>query len=619
MGKKSSVSILCFILISFSPIFVSAQTCNKAAATFKPNSPYDKNRRLINSTLASNVTAHAGYFNGSIGLGPDIVYALGMCAPGAEPQACSYCIQDASDSILNASDSILNTCLNQTDAFMWSGEEIICLVRYSSKSFSGVLALEPITPFHNEIDIREENQKEFDSVWDGLVLPMITRVSSSVRNNSSTSSLSLSGKYYAKDVAPVPVYGNILVLMLCTPDISSKDCSLCLETSVDYYKKWFHTKRGTILLRPSCFFRWELYNFSGAFDNINGQHPPSLPPPKSPSTIEAATSNFSEANKLGAGGFGEVYKGILMNGTEVAVKRLSKTSGQGEGEFKNEVVVVAKLQHRNLVRLLGFSLQGEEKLLVYEFVPNKSLDYFLVDASKRILLDWTTRHNIIGGISRGIVYLHQDSRLKIIHRDLKASNILLDADMNPKIADFGMARIFGMDQTVDNTSRVVGTFGYMPPEYVTHGQFSMKSDVYSFGVLILEIISGKKNSSFYQIDGLVNNLVTYVWRLWENKSLPDLIDLGIKEDCNIDEVVRYIHIGLLCVQENPADRPTMSTIHQMLTTSSITLPVPLPPGFFFGNRSGTTSSSQGLEPNQSSSKSFTCSVDEATITEVNPR
>ncbi|XP_013737657.1 cysteine-rich receptor-like protein kinase 17 isoform X1 [Brassica napus] len=673
MGKKSSVSILCFLLISSTPIFVSAQTCNEAAGTFKLNSPYDKNRLLINSTLASNVTAHAGYFNGSIGVGPDRVYALGMCAPDAEPQACSYCIQEASD-------SILNTCLNQTEAFVWSGDEFICLVRYSSKSFSGVLALEPITPFYNQNDIREENQKEFDSVWDGLVLPMITRISSSVRNSSSTSSLSLSGKYYSKDVAPVPVYGNILVLLQCTPDISSKDCSLCLETSVDYYKKWFHTKRGTILLRPSCFFRWELYNFSGAFDNINAQHPPSLPPPKSPSvanltnitkkdkkvsvgiilaivvgivvtivlisvglvvfkrkkknqdmqlptesvqfdfkTIEAATSNFSEANKLGAGGFGEVYKGILMNGTEVAVKRLSKTSGQGEGEFKNEVVVVAKLQHRNLVRLLGFSLQGEEKLLVYEFVPNKSLDYFLVDASKRILLDWTTRHNIIGGISRGILYLHQDSRLKIIHRDLKASNILLDADMNPKIADFGMARIFGMDQTVDNTSRVVGTFGYMPPEYVTHGQFSMKSDVYSFGVLILEIISGKKNSSFYQIDGLVNNLVTYVWRLWEDKSLPDLIDPGIKEDCNIDEVVRYIHIGLLCVQENPADRPTMSTIHQMLTTSSITLPVPLPPGFFFGNRSGTTSSSQGLEPNQSSSKSFTCSVDEATITEVNPR
>ncbi|KAJ4899706.1 cysteine-rich receptor-like protein kinase 17 [Raphanus sativus] len=266
MGKKSSVSILCFILISFSPIFVSAQqTCDEASGTFKPNSPYEKNRLLINSTLASNVTAHAGYFNGSIGVGLDRVYALGMCAPGAEPQACSHCVQAASD-------SLLSTCLNQTEAFVWSGDEFLCLVRYSSKSFSGVLALEPITPFYNVMDVRKENQKEFDSVLDGLVLRMITRVSSSERNNSSTS-LSLSGKYYAKDVAPVPVYRNILMLMQCTPDISSKDCSLCLESSVDYYKKVYHGKRGVIMLRPSCFFRWELYNFSGAFDHINDPPP----------------------------------------------------------------------------------------------------------------------------------------------------------------------------------------------------------------------------------------------------------------------------------------------------------------------------------------------------------
>ncbi|RID50412.1 hypothetical protein BRARA_H01142, partial [Brassica rapa] len=323
------------------------------------------------------------------------------------------------------------------------------------------------------------------------------------------------------------------------------------------------------------------------------------------STIEAATNKFSERNKLGEGGFGEVYKGMLMNGTEVA--------------FKNEVIVVAKLQHRNLVRLLGFSLQGEEKLLVYEFVPNKSLNYFLFDSKKRTQLDWTVRRNIIGGITRGILYLHQDSRLKIIHRDLKASNILLDADMNPKIADFGMARIFGINQTVANTSKVVGTFGYMPPEYVANGQFSTKSDVYSFGVLILEIISGKKNSSFYQMEGLVNNLVTYVWRLWENKSLHELVDPCIREDCKSDEVIRYIHIGLLCVQENPADRPTMSTIHQMLTTSSIALPVPLPPGFFCSNEPRLTPLAQGFEPGHSNSKSFTCSVDEATITDIIPR
>ncbi|CAA7037147.1 unnamed protein product [Microthlaspi erraticum] len=671
MGKNSSVSsILSFLLISFKTISVSAQhqTCDESYGMFKPNSSYDKNRRLILSTLASNMTAHDGYIRSSIGLDPDIVYFMGMCAPETAHNECSNCIQDASR-------YIQQICLNQTDAFSWFGEQILCLVRYCNRSVPGLLVLEPYQVLFNNTEIEKNILKEFESVRDGLMLRMITNSSS---------------KYYAKDVAPVPVYGNISVLMLCTPDISPRDCKVCLESSVNYYKRWYPRKRGVIIFRPSCFFRWELYTFSGVSDHTNlpfSPRPSTTPSiaketniPKKDTrfsggiiaaivivifvlviltaisvaiferrtekqeielptesiqidlktieaesiqfdlkTIEVATSNFSERNKLGKGGFGEVYKGMLMNGTDIAVKRLSKTSGQGEVEFKNEVVVVAQLQHRNLVRLLGFSLQGEEKLLVYEFVHNKSLDYFLFDHDKRILLDWTVRCNIIGGITRGILYLHQDSRLKIIHRDLKASNVLLDEDMNPKIADFGMARIFGMDQTVANTSRVVGTFGYMPPEYVTHGQFSTKSDVYSFGVLILEIISGKKNSSFYQMGGLGNNLVTYVWRLWENKSLPEIVDPCIREDCQIDEVIRHIHIGLLCVQENPEDRPTMSTIHQMLTTSSMTLPIPLPPGFFLRNVSRSNPLSQGLEPGQSSSLSFSCSVDEATITDVNPR
>ncbi|CAA7037148.1 unnamed protein product [Microthlaspi erraticum] len=674
MGKKSSVSILCFLIITLSAISVSVQNqiCNETDGRFNPNSSYDRNRLLVLSTLSSNVTAQDGYFNGSTGVGPDRVYAMGMCAPGAAPGACSSCINDATG-------NLLQVCLNQTNAFIWFGEEIHCLVRYSNRSFSGLLVLEPYRVLFNYMDIETNLRREFDSVWDRLMSRMVTRASSSVRNNSSTSSSSLSSpsRYYAKDVSPVPVYGNISVLMHCTPDVSSQDCKICLESSVDYYKRWYPGKRGVIILRPSCFFRWELYRFSGAFDEATNLA--SLPPPK-PSvdnltnipkidtrisggviaaivignfvliimsaigiaiskrrkqkqevelltesvrfdlkTIEAATSNFSERNKLGQGGFGAVYKGMLMNGTEIAVKRLSKTSGQGEVEFKNEVVVVAKLQHINLVRLLGFSLHGEEKLLVYEFVHNKSLDYFLFDHEKRIQLDWTVRCNIIGGITRGILYLHQDSRLKIIHRDLKAGNILLDSDMNPKIADFGMARIFRMDQTVANTSRVVGTFGYMPPEYVTHGQISTKSDVYSFGVLVLEIISGRKNSSFYQMDGLVNNLVTYVWKLWENKSLPELIDPVIREDCKIADVIRYIHIGLLCVQENPEDRPTMSTIHQMLTTSSMTLPIPLPPGFFFRDGPRSSPFAESLLPGPSTRMSFPCSIDDASITSVSPR
>ncbi|XP_076908342.1 G-type lectin S-receptor-like serine/threonine-protein kinase At4g27290 [Bidens hawaiensis] len=236
------------------------------------------------------------------------------------------------------------------------------------------------------------------------------------------------------------------------------------------------------------------------------------------STIGNATANFSPDNKLGEGGFGPVYKGMLEDGQEIAVKRLSKNSSQGHAEFKNEVICISKLQHRNLVKILGCCIEGDEKLLIYEFMPNKSLDSFIFDKTQSVLLDWTKRFNIIKGIARGLVYLHQDSRLRIIHRDLKAGNILLDHDMNPKISDFGLARSFGGNETQANTERVVGTYGYMSPEYALDGIFSIKSDVFSFGVLLLEIVSGKRNKGFVHSENESNfiqhvcSLVTnYIW------------------------------------------------------------------------------------------------------------
>ncbi|KAJ3696050.1 hypothetical protein LUZ60_001427 [Juncus effusus] len=183
------------------------------------------------------------------------------------------------------------------------------------------------------------------------------------------------------------------------------------------------------------------------------------------SQIAEATSYFAADNKLGQGGFGPVYRGCLQQGQEIAVKRLASNSGQGLVEFKNEIVLIAKLQHRNLVRLLGCCIKGEEKMLIYEYMPNKSLDFFIFDETRGALLDWDKRFHIIEGIAQGLLYLHKHSRLKIIHRDLKPSNILLDEEMNPKISDFGLARIFGSNETQANTRRVVGTYGYMSPEY----------------------------------------------------------------------------------------------------------------------------------------------------------
>ncbi|XP_062087404.1 G-type lectin S-receptor-like serine/threonine-protein kinase At4g27290 [Humulus lupulus] len=306
-------------------------------------------------------------------------------------------------------------------------------------------------------------------------------------------------------------------------------------------------------------------------------------------TIMSATDNLSPTNKIGEGGFGPVYKAVLPTGEEVAVKRLSKDSGQGVMEFKNEVILIAKLQHRNLVRLLGCCIHREERMLIYEYLPNKSLNLYLFDQTKGTALNWQMRFDIIVGIARGLLYLHRDSRLRIIHRDLKASNILLDNEMNPKISDFGLARIFGGDQNEVNTKRVVGTYGYMSPEYAIDGIFSVKSDVFSFGVMVLEILGGKKNRGFNHPDHDLN-LLGHAWKLWNEHRPLELVDVLVK-DVNVSEAVRCIQVGLLCVQKRPEERPLMSAVLFMLDSENPSLPQPKQPGFYVERVSSEVDSS----------------------------
>nr|KYP44600.1 Putative serine/threonine-protein kinase receptor [Cajanus cajan] len=294
-------------------------------------------------------------------------------------------------------------------------------------------------------------------------------------------------------------------------------------------------------------------------------------------TIATATNHFSIKNKIGEGGFGPVYRGLLVNGQEIAVKTLSISSRQGLTEFLNEVKLIVKLQHRNLVKLLGCCIQGQEKMLIYEYMKNGSLDSFIFDDTKGKLLSWPQRFHIICGIARGITYLHQDSRLRIIHRDLKTSNVLLDENLNPKISDFGMAKIFGGDETQGNTNRIVGTYGYMAPEYAVDGLFSVKSDVFSFGILLLEVICGSRNRAYYHTEGTLN-LVGQAWKMWKENRAIELIDQNIGDSYIVSEVLRCIHVSLLCVQQHPDDRPTMHSVILVLG-SEMELVEPKEPGF----------------------------------------
>ncbi|KAK9178998.1 hypothetical protein WN943_028192 [Citrus x changshan-huyou] len=314
--------------------------------------------------------------------------------------------------------------------------------------------------------------------------------------------------------------------------------------------------------------------------------------------LKTATENFSPSNKLGEGGFGPVYKvsiiifhyinllngsasssalhnGKLGDGRAIAVKQLSVASRQGKSQFVAEIATISAVQHRNLVKLHGCCIEGAERLLVYEYLENKSLDQALF-GQRSLNLDWATRYEICSGVARGLAYLHEESRVRIIHRDVKASNVLLDADLVPKISDFGLAKLYD-DKKTHISTRVAGTIGYLAPEYAMRGHLTEKTDVFAFGVLALETVSGRPNSD-PSLDEEKLYLLEWAWHLHENNQEIELADPKLIE-FNEEEVKRLIGVALLCTQTLPSLRPSMSRVVAMLCGDMEVSTVTAKPGY----------------------------------------
>ncbi|XP_020977298.1 cysteine-rich receptor-like protein kinase 25 isoform X2 [Arachis ipaensis] len=589
------------------------------------NQPTNLQKRL--TTLLSDLSSKATNSNNNEFYMSNVsnnLFGLYLCRADLPSSLCADCI-------VNATNRITSECPTSMEAIIWYNH---CLLRYSNHSFFRTMGTNPRFKMMNVTDYDDYKSYYKYELWSAL-----TKVAGEIWDRSD--------RYYAESFVLNDVQ-RLFVQGQCTKDLATLDCNYCIHDVIETAIPWCCLGSiGGRVLYPSCTLRFELFPF---YRNGTDDQPPSTTTTVKTgrsraviliivvpvvalvlllsfccylfrkrarksynktilrknfghesdtigglqfnlSIIEAATNHFSQENEIGKGGFGQVYKGVLPDGRHIAVKRLSKSSTQGATEFKNEVLLIAKLQHKNLVAFLGFCLEGQEKILIYEYVPNKSLDYFLFDPHSEKLLNWFERYNIIDGIAQGILYLHEYSRLKVIHRDLKPSNILLDENMNPKISDFGLARI--IDQQQGSASRVVGTLGYMSPEYAMQGKFFEKSDIFSFGVMILEIITGKKN----------------VWRQFCNQRPLSVLDPKMKENCSEFEVIRCIQIGLLCVQENPDERPTIATIVSYLSNISLELPSPREPAFFLHAKMDPTKtiageSSSSFSVNEMSESTF---------------
>ncbi|KAL6627750.1 hypothetical protein ACP70R_031476 [Stipagrostis hirtigluma subsp. patula] len=622
--------LLLLLLTSRAPMAVSAQDslapvnpyaslCNQSLDIYDAHSRYLSNLRALGANLSRDASA-SGFAIGRAGVAPDDVYGLVLCRgdlPGAN------CTRALAAAFLDVTGRA-QPCLYYKDAAFYYDMYMLRFTGNASAISS--LSNEPEWSGSNMNAVTDE--KAAAQFMDRAV-GLMNRVADLAAVSNS------SGRYYAngEDWFGAQGVDKIYGLAQCTPDMTAGQCRSCLAGIIRQMPLRFSGPSGSLIggriLGVRCNLRYEKELFFLETENtimpkgrmstahkiiavgvpcvvllISGlllrpyivKQARELLLQRDLVTLENeivresdsrfllfriskirdATNNFSEQNKLGEGGFGPVYKGRLSNNQEAAIKRLSPNSVQGFREFKNEIKLIARLQHRHLVRLLGCCITSKERILVYEYMENGNLEDIIFGEGAN--MSWPVRRRIIEGIADGLLYIHNYAHECIVHRDLKPSNILLDQEMNPKISDFGIARICLSNVTESSTRTVMGTPGYIAPEYCSQNVYSTKSDVYSFGILVLEIISGKRAAGSHELAGRSYELRRYAWQLWREDRCDEFVDPSLGEEYQEMDIIRCIQVALLCVQDSPEDRPTMHDVIMMLSNRNRRLLAPAQPG-----------------------------------------
>ncbi|WVZ70004.1 hypothetical protein U9M48_018713 [Paspalum notatum var. saurae] len=594
--------------------------CGCSSAPYNPTNDYYDNRTRLAGDLALNISASpdnlfANYTVGSLS-------GFVLCRGDYRGSVCADSLSRTISDYVNV--TITNDTNNQITIICPSSEELTIYYDQHMLSFSagdGYVYKDPGSnrPAWLASNMNYKNRTGGDAEFYGdRVQELLNETARQAASSSSSPELYATGKSWLGGDGGV-IYG----MVQCRPDMESGHCGECLGDLIGKVPKKFITAAGDHcvggrILGVWCNLRFEEELFFKETADTVKLHKPKNSKTRHKledwtrlvaveigtmfshftlSEIRNATDNFSEAKKLGEGAFGPVYQGQLNCGVDVAIKRLSAYSSQGLEQFRNEIRSIAKLQHINLVKLIGCCMEQNEKILVYEYMPNRSLDDIFKDVAKWASLTWPIRQNIINGIAQGLLYIHNllQPETCIVHRDLKASNILLDIQLNPKISDFGIAMFsssatesqdivpMGLNMAMDLLCQLFCLIiGYMAPECFYGSTISVKSDVYSFGVLILEIISGRKVATSFRRYKRSDNLMAYAWRLWEDGNCKQLIDnsLSVEEHNEEEEIIRCAQIALLCVQANLEDRPGMAEVIRMLSNKGTPLDMPRQPAYF---------------------------------------